>query len=240
MAELSHFLFNSDCPADKIAFMEQGSYNGPSSISYDYRYIFINTHIKTQLYAEGDYRIRGTSKIYPMMYSFNSPTVVLRTFMLNGECWIAIMMLFDTQEALNITIDYRVWAYFSETDAKNTDISPTANVADTKFIFTSDSSYPKFLGDGYISSGNTYTHSLGYIPYVKVWIKYDQTQMPNPSGSGTISVEHYDQTQIPYFGNPSQGAYTSQVVNVTSSQIKTYPRAFPGDGISVYYRMYSI
>lgn len=236
MAILEHFLFDSDYSADKIAFADSGYYASPGSTGV--KYSFINTHIPTILYAEGDYKVDGSNQVRATVRRGLSPNLVLRTFMYNGECWIALVSVYN-QDDLGKGINYRIWAYYNEKDAKNVDIPPTSNVTGRKLIFDSDQNYPRFIQDGYLTLGDSFTHGVGYIPYTKTWQHYQQETMPGPSG-GDITLDYYTQTQTAFFGNPSNTDYASGVVQVTDSTITTFAGYFPMEADGVYFRLYQI
>lgn len=236
MANLEHFLFNSDCPADKLAFTDSGYFPSPSSSGT--KYIFINTNIPTMVYAEGDYKVDGSNQVRATVRRGLSPNLVLRTFMYNGECWIALVFGYN-QDDLGKGINYRIWAYYNEKEAKNVDIAPTSNATGRKLIFDSDQNYPRFIQDGYLTLGNSFSHGIGYIPYIKAWQHYQQETMPGPGG-GDITVDYYTQTQTAFFGNASNTDYASDVIQVTDSAITTFAGYFPMEADGVYYRLYQI
>lgn len=241
MGELSHFLFTSDCPVDKIGYVLQDSITIPS-VAYQAQFFYFNTHVKTTLYPEGDYTIEGDSNTYAFSYSIESGTALLcaaASFMLNDECWIGIAIMNLDDSKVGKKLNFRLWAYVPETDAKNTDINPTASVTKPKLVFTSDENYPKFIGDGFINKGGTYTHSLGYIPFIKTWQRQSMT-ISNPTGGGTITRDVNMFYTATFFG-PVENMYDgdrSHIVRTTSSQIITYTGTT--DYIGTYYRMYSI
>jgi hypothetical protein len=212
--------------------------------TWDMEYTLFNTHINALLYAEGDYTIDGDDNTYAMSYGIEQGSALLCvaiSFMLDGECWIAIGTLTTSASKIGKNLHCRMWAYFSENDAKNADISPTANVAKSKLVFTSDENYPKFIGDGKIPRGGTYEHSLGYKPLTKTW----QGQIMNPpdprGGGSTVRVLAYAKLNEAYFG-PMESASLynkSMVVRTTDNQIITYYDETV-DYEDTYYRIYSI
>lgn len=236
MADPSHFLFNSDYPTDKIAFATTGShtYASPSGV----KYVYINTHVPTMLYAEGDYKIRGSNASYSMEDGYDSDARLI-TFMYNGECWVGLELQYY-DDSYGKIMDYRIWAYYGEEDGKNADIGATANITNRKLIFNSDENYPRFLADGYIVMGGWHPHGLGYIPIVKTWTQSPERSIPNPNGGGNINVQYYYKAPIGYFGNADISSYSADIIHVTNEHIWTHARQYPGDGVGVYYRIYNI
>lgn len=242
MPILDHFIFNSDYSADKIAFAQTGTYSSPSTASgYPY-YAFINTHIGTLLRAEGDFTVENESGRFSMIRRRpDGAFVKARTFMHNNECWIALLFYYMDSEYLGHDIYYRIWAYYSDSEAKNIDIPPTANATGRKLIFTTDDKYPQYISDGYANIGDTAYHNLGRIPYIKAWTLFTQQTMPNPNGGGDITVDYYTQEQNAYFGvNGEDLVDMVGVIDVTDTQIITHSSPLPTGAAGVYYRIYQI
>lgn len=242
MANLKNFLFNSDYSTDKIAYTKKDTYKITGSPSLTPRYIFLNTHIATQLYAEGDYKIDGTDDVYPMgTWGSVIVPVACVSFMYNGECWLAIGVYAVDSSAINKTIEYRIWAYYGEKDAKNVDMPATVNTNQTRLALNSDENYPRFITDVEIAVGQTYTHSLGYIPYVKVWSKVSNEDVPKPDGgSGTIRTDTYASTPYAYFGDATSDAFSAYEVQVSDSTIKTYAGHGGYEPDHQYFRIYAL
>lgn len=242
MAELSHFIFNSDYPTDKLVFMHEGKIPLTSSLSWQYD--FVNTHIPIQLYAEGDFKLSGSDDVYPLDGNGNSAVLAtLGTFMYQGECW-AVVAIAPLSSTVGKTASYRLWAYYDEETSKNTDISMTTNMSKPRLALTSDNNYPRFLGDGYITQGLSYVHNLGFIPLVKTWTLYKNEPAPMPDGT-TANVDLYQPQHYSYLGDARNlYGWSGNVVQVSSNNITTYP-ANPTDPdepvpSGVYFRMYRI
>ena len=246
MATLEHFLFNSDYPTDKIVFMQEGEVEVTGTWTPIYN--FINTHIPAQIYAEGDYKTPGSSVVYPIDGSNSNPesntTVVLGSFMYKDECWLVVSVFTFDSSLVGKTLTYRIWCYYDEEKAKNTDISATTNISKPKLALTSDNNYPRFLGDGFVTQGQSYSHNLGFIPLVKTWSLYENASMTMPDGV-TTTVNSYEHYANAYLGDASNiGHSANHVIQVSSSQIITYTPTpvQPGDPVpsGVYFRMYKI
>lgn len=237
MAIPEHFLFDSDYPADKIGFLIEDTIT--TTKDWEVERAFYNTHINTLLYPEGDYTVDDDDNVYPLAWGAAAGGFFLVTaasFMLDGECWIAVITLTDSAASIGKKVHFRLWAYFSETDGKNAEIGPTANVSKPKLIFTSDEEYPKFIGDGKIPKGQSYIHGLGYTPIVKAW-QYNNQTFPNPKGGGNVTAEVYQVILEPFFGPTEKDAmYAQRIFRVTNNGIFTFTGG--DDYIGTYYRMY--
>lgn len=246
MANLKNFIFNSDYSTDKIAFTKKDTYTITAPVSpWSPKYIFINTHITTQLYAEGDTKLEGSDYRYPMDNSNPDLPIACATLMYKGECWIVIGV-FASSSYVGKTFEYRVWAYYGDKEAKNTDIPATTNTNQSRLALNTDNNYPRFILDGEVALGDTYTHSLGYVPYIKVWQKWHNDSIPNPDGSaGTFDGYTYMVYTDAFFGDPT--AYTptmivitpSATVQASDSQIITYADQ-SANVESIYFRIYAL
>ena len=198
----------------------------------------IRTGIGTQIYVEGDYRLRGSNEIYPLGVGTVGIGLIqndLGAYMENGECVTIVYFYAFDEEEIGKTLDYRIWGYYDESAAKNIDIGTTSNIAKPKLTIDSDYNYPRFIGDGWVSQGQTYTHNLGYIPLVKAWIKTkawldDETQVDYFKPSGTDL----------FFGNPESDPFRSSVIQVTNTQIKTFRNPDSENIDKTYFRMYKL
>lgn len=237
MAVLDHFLFNSDYPTDKIAF----AYTGTMTINKTFQPMIVpvDTGISTLLYAEGDYKVSGSNRIRPLN-AFSGESIIgsLVSYMNNGKCYIAPYWISTDSSNINKTIEFRIWGFYDEASAKNINMSKTASVAKPVLVFNSDENYPRFIGDGFISQGQTYTHNLGYIPLVKTWRLVKNNPIPLPGG--TLTVDTYSPLATAYFGNPNTTSdpYRTQEIQVSRTTIKTYTDSSAKSGEGLYYRMY--
>lgn len=240
MSNLKNFLFNSDYPTDKIVYATTGKIKITSSSPWVVLFDHHNTHIKTQLYAEGVYKIQGDDAIYPMtrMRARNTITTEAVTFMHGGECYASAYAISYNGSLLNKEITYWMWCYADEKEAKNIDITPTANLNENILSFDSDVNYPRFISDGFIEQGGTYTHGLGYKPYVKAWNK-EYSEIEDPNGSDAyISADIFGNTTDAFFGDYEGDE--SLTIRVTDTQITVGPTTDPDYYKGYYYRLYSI
>ena len=243
MANLKNFIFNSDYSTDKIAFTKKDAYTiiGPAG-SFRPQLVYINTHIKTQLYAEGDYTIEGQNTVRPMgNWGHDGITVQGFSFMYNGECWLGIAVYATQSSAVGKVINYRLWAYYGDKDAKNADIPATTSTNQSRLALNTDNNYPRFILDGEIANGQKYTHSLGYIPYIKTWQKYTNVEIDAPDGSGTtITVDSYGQNAAMYLGDASSDPFRAMITQVSDTEVITYLTNDPNDSQYVYFRLYAL
>lgn len=246
MSTLEHFLFNSDYPTEKIVHMHEGRIEMSSGLTF-YR-DYVNTHIPVQLYTEGDYKISGSDSVYPFgMMGNNDETHVITTlgsFMYQGECWVSVVVAPFGEAALGKTLSYRIWSYYDEETAKNTDIKMTTDIAKPRIALTSDDNYPKFVGSGYVTQGQSYNHNLGYIPITKTWSLVENSTFILPGGI-TVTADAYVPQSYVYFGDASSlYGWSGDVVQVSNTQIITYPPnpTEPDETVpsGVYFRMYRI
>ena len=246
MANPEHFLFNSDYPTDKIVWMVEGTISiTPQTIKKDWYYESYNTHSPVMLYAEGDYYFEDEpGVVYPMQELLDGDNIMAvesRTMMRNNECWVSPLFV-GMWDHMSRTMHYRMWAYASESEAKNTDFGPTANIAKPRIVFTSDENYPKFVGDGFLACGSSYTHSLGYMPLVKKWHFWKNREVFDPVNYGQyIYADYYSPEGYGFFGTPwVNDSWRDKIVQVTNSQLITFsgPETASGDGN--YYRMYQV
>lgn len=238
MAVLEHFLFNSDYPADKIVYMKKGTMTIRYNQIFRPQFDFIETGVGTQLYAEGDYKFDGSDEVYPLDgHSGPFPASSLISFMKDGTCIIAPMFLTTNPAHDGKQVEYRIWAYYGEQEAKNIDISDTTNVAKPKLAFTSDNNYPRFIGDGNFTLGQTYDHNLGFIPLTKCWRKTANSEIPMPSG--TYIADMYQPMSVAYFGNAGANdePFRNSMYQVSKTSIKTYAGS-GGSSDGIYFRMY--
>ena len=241
MANIENFIFDSDYPTDKIVFMHEGEINITSTWSYCRD--FVNTHIPTQLYAEGDYKLPGSDTVYPIDGSTSgesSTQVTLASFMYQDECWTVVTALTTESSLVGKKLPYRIWGYYDEEAAKNININATTNVSKSKLALNTDNNYPRFLGDKHIQQGQTYTHNLGFIPIVRAWSLYENESMPMPDGTmATVNV--YWPKSGAYFGDATGSYYA---VQVSKTQIATFVSPTPNPGVAypteTYFRMYKL
>ena len=225
-------MFNSDYPTEKIVYLHEGTLVCPSE--WTTKYDLINTHIKSLVYLEGDFSVAGSNIRYPMQDMFTGTGVrgYAGSFMYNGECWVAPMIFnFDAGNEGKV-ISYRIWAYASESDSKNTDIGPTANMAKPVLTLNSDENYPRFVGDVAIPPGSAYTHNLGYIPLIKTWGVFLDEQIKLPDGT-VITADYYERLGGGLFGSSGNDAGD---FTVSKTQIKSYGSSL--DRGNYYCRMY--
>ncbi len=233
MAIPEHFLFDSDYPTDKLVYLDQGEITIAQG-SWVSQYEVVNTHIKTLVYPEGDWNIKGSSDVYPMIDTPTGIRCYAYSFMYQGECWIMRFVYHFHEEDAGKKIEYRLWGVVSENEGKNADAGLTANVAKPSLQFTSDEDYPKFVLDGTIDQGQTFTHGLGYIPITKIW-RMTNENINLPDGT-TVNVDLWAPSYTAYFGSSGQGWDTSDVTQITKTQLRTFPNSY--GGLKVYFRMY--
>lgn len=240
MAVLEHFLFNSDYPTDKVVFLQEGTVT-PTATWQNF-FTYINTHAKTMLYFEGDYKVQGSNGVYPIgtSKSFDNMFVSLASFMYNGECWVTVAAMTLQQSSVGKKISFRLWGYCSDEESKNIDLGMTANAAKPAITLTSDCNYPKFIGECRVTPGQSYSHNLGFAPVVKSWGKFHDSNVPLPDGS-TASIDYYMlMGNDGYFGNPATWAnpFMGYMIQAGPSIIKTYQ----GDDspLELYMRMYQV
>lgn len=67
------------------------------------------------------------------------------------------------------TLYYRIFC-FLPSDADEDSVAPSTQVSGSDFVLNTDYNYMKLFHDGILTTtGNTYTHNLGYVPRVQVW-----------------------------------------------------------------------
>jgi hypothetical protein len=239
MSDLKNFLFNSDYPTDKIVYTTTGKIKITSSSPWVVMYDHHNTHINAQLYAEGVYKIEGDDTIYPMVTVSTRQSIMSGavTFMNWDECYVSACFI-SFGGLLNKEVTYWMWCYADEKQSKNIDIMPTSTVNKNILSLDSDANYPRFIGDGFIEQGGSYTHGLGYKPYVKAWNKMHY-EIEDPEGSGTnITIDGYEITAEAYFGEYTED--NPWVIRVTDTQISAGPTTDPDYYRGYYYRLYAI
>ena len=241
MSNLKNFIFNSDYPADKVVFAIKGTIKITSASPWQPMFMHNNTGIKAQLYAEGVYKIGDDDTLHPMSYMASTTGIVsaATTLMHDGECYVSPVFIVFDNSLVGKEITYWAWAYADESSAKNTDIAPTSNIHKTILAFDSGANYPRFISDGFINQGDTYSHNFGYKPLAKFWRKQHVEDIPSPSGSGTIAADTYSPTAEAFFGDISAAFTQENVIRVTDSQITTYPstdQTIKG----FYYRLYAL
>lgn len=239
MAVLEHFLFNSDYPADKLVFMKEVSVTIQQT--WTPNCAFINTNCPVLLYPEGDYHVGSSTNVYPICgVQFEGNTILtdVWTYMHNGECWIVPNARAFNSSDVGKTVNFRIWAYYGESEAKNTDISLTVNAAKPKLAINSDENYPRFIGDAYVTQGQEYTHSLGVIPYVKAWMHMDES-VPLPNGS-SAQKELYAPRYYAHFGTPDSDIDTivEQIYQVSDQKITTFKSSQYPTSLGIYFRIY--
>lgn len=246
MAIVDHFLFNSDYPTDKIVYMHEGSVSiTPTYPKKDFWYEGLNTKSPVMLYADGDFYFEDEPDVlYPMGEILDNSgrydmAGEVCSMMIGGECWIRPTFYNIKTTHMSQTLHYRVWCYIRESEAKNTDFGPTANVAKPAVTINSDEEYPKFIGDGFLECGQTYQHQLGYIPNIKKWHYFPNTETFDPVNYGEyITTNYYVPGGDAYFGYPEYDGSSPFYIQVNNNQITTYPGSSTVSGEGNYYRMY--
>lgn len=124
----------------------------------------------------------------------------------------------------NAKIKYKLWGVWCEDETRGCLAAFTKNLSKNKFVINSDYNYPQLVKEGYLTQGQTYTHSLGFIPYCDIW------------AYGTIKsgVNGYKQWTRDTFGN-IYGA--GQDVQITNQTLKL--NTSQSSPTKIYYRVYA-
>ena len=235
MAILEHFLFNSDYPTDKILWMNKGEITITSGDNGQ----LINTGMPVQLMVEGDWNFVGSDEVYPIDANFIIGGIVPNgsSFMVNGACHLYMYFSTLSSESVGKKIEYRIWGIARDEDAKNIDINGNTSQAAPKLTLSTDSNYPRFVGDGMLGIGQTFTHNLGYVPQVKIW-GFTSNVGPIPGITPATYVDAYNFNSMRgYFGNIANTPPVASLV-ITDKYIRSIVPSGYSDFNSYYYRMY--
>ena len=211
--------FNSDLPMDKVVWLEEGELTTDQWGSWDItiahklqaapfvKGIWTTTDWATT-WLTGSQRIDG--QIVTDMSDVGSDgTNVYFSGFTNGS---------------NVKVKYKLWGVWCEDETRGFIAEFTKNKSKNRFILNSDYSYPQLVKEGYLTQGQTLTHSLGFIPYVDVW------------GYATIKsgVNGYKQWTRDSFGSIWGSGQDVQVTanTLTLGSSNTAPS-------KIYYRIYA-
>ena len=207
-------MFTSDCPVDKLVWLKEDEIqldeNGKATVE-------INTGLDHLVFVEGIVSFDDWESCTPIIQGdLNN----IRGLLISGVGLVAIVFTprGSNPEYANKKAKVRLWGYMPESDGEIVDSNPTANVAASKLSFSTDNNYPKFVGDGYLNSGDVYNHDLGYIPRVIYWILVD---------------EENNEWQYEIRGEYPKGLTVAWPFYMTENQL-----SFGGD-YKYYYRLYA-
>ena len=239
MAVLEHFSFNSDFAPDNIVFMQEGSgtiedVDGTYGVA-----VKINTHIKTLVFADGDY-LSTDGERFPFGQTTEKVDCECYSAMCNGECWLFVTITSSEASDVGKTVPFRVWGYCDEQDGKNADIGTTANISKQVLSLDSDNNYPKYIGSFHAERTVAYNHNLGFIPICKVWVYLDNMPVKLPDGTHLV-VTLVGKREKGFLGDGAidTPGYSFQYFQVTKTQFISYPSSSE-DVKNLYVRMYQL
>lgn len=193
MADPKNFLFNTDYPMDKVAYVTSGS-EAVASLS---RKVLTIPHglsfipeVTMQWSFDSDFTTSyteqsGPSPTTPALWHLGA-TMDLEANATN------IVLTYDSFISSPTTFYYRLFAY--EPPLSDSTVPPTAASSDN-FVINTSHNYPKIFMSGILDTtiSTTITHNLGYIPQFEHWFSdgttkrkayYDLWFSSPPSGSG--------------------------------------------------------
>lgn len=166
MQILDRFIFTSDYPIDKIAWVKEDvitlDNRGKATIEY-------NTGLSKTVFAEGVGSFDDWETSAPIIRTRSDGAVDGIVECEPGIVAIVITPVGSNPSYANKTLKVRLWGYMNENDAKTTDLNRNAAIVKNALSFNSDNNYPRFVAEGIIKHGETYTHNLGFIPTVLYW-----------------------------------------------------------------------
>lgn len=176
---LSHFVFNSDYPIDKVVWLYEGSQAAWADESVvQEQDIPVNKLLgsKIAIFIKGSYSIDN----WKTSWMIGSKDDGHGGFI---EMSWALVAPDYTSNGINLffqgnfprfypgkTIKYRLWGVCREDTRDAVNYSKNASKTKSKLIFNTDLNYPRLYKDGVAKSGETITHNLGRIPHVDYWV----------------------------------------------------------------------
>lgn len=187
------FLLNTDYEMDKVVLVKTGSFVQQLEIDPALNFVplpFGVWSLDSNFSSTNPLGVYGDSAD-----PSDTPPLGVRCTVYNGK----ITLTAYGENANSANIYYRLYAFIPSTS--NEDAPVNSDLANT-FILNTDYNYRKLKASGeFTSSGQTYTHDLGYLPQVMAW-----SQQIN----GAIDpLWWYSSAPMPEFG-----------LNVTDSKIE--------------------
>lgn len=207
------FVFNSDYPIDKVAWMQEGEVD----VEYEAFYAEWAFDLPTPLFCQGIWSLDNWQTTWNMnILDPTGQTYEVYSELTSGNHGV---VWFAFAPAQYKKAQYRIWGFLSEEDAKDVDMPPTRPLSKQPFIFNSDYKYPQIIYEGMVDDrdGFRVQHNLGYPPMVEVWEAYKSLD------------EH---------GEPWWEVYPIGSCHITDTEVwqNADPSASPGN--YTYYRIY--
>ena len=172
MQKLDRFVFTSDYPVDKIAWLKEIELTMDSRGKAQEVY---QTGIDKKIFLEGIISFDDWVTCTPMTQNNYGDDQVQSILVIgNGLFAIIVTPLGDNPDIANKTAKIRIWGYMAEEDAKNIDTGKTANASKEPLSLNTDNIYPRLAQEGYTRTGEVITHNLGKIPTVLYWWEVDE------------------------------------------------------------------
>lgn len=178
MANLDHFILNSDYPTDKIVFLRQGEFrlnelgDATSTIEHE---------LGAQVYMKGIWSTDGWNTTYTFgMRKYGDQYVDTQS-----EIWATDKTIsMHVVSKQNATVQYKIWGVLDEDNTMNIDTEPTLGYSSNALMFDSDLNYPRLVAEGHLKKGESYKHGQNKIPFVDIWY-----QSPYVDGYMLLDVE---------------------------------------------------
>lgn len=208
MAELEHFIFNSDYPMDKIVWLKQGELKLSDT---GYGEATLEHGVGAQLYVKGLW----STDDWATANMFGAKKFADQYLSINSNVWANDKnVTFNVASDPNTTLKYKLWGVVNEADTKNLDTSRTVGYSANRLFLSTDLNYPKLVAEGHLGKGEIYQHGQGKIPFVDIWDD-------NPYIDGYMPIED---------SNPEDA-----IAWVTDSEIKVTSQDLTN---GIYYRIY--
>ena len=159
------FLLNTDYEMDKIIYFKDGDFIGSTELQHNLGFTPLAFGVWSTDSNFNSVNTLGVTDSSPE--AGYTPVLGVKCSATNSK----ITLTSSGENSGSTKIYYRVYAF--EPAGSSASIPSTSSKANT-FILNTDYNYCKLKASGeFTSSGQEYTHNLGYIPQVMAWVKYN-------------------------------------------------------------------
>ena len=222
--EPSNFIISSDYPIDKIVWLYQGEVTTNSYGSWE---LTIPHKLTARPYVKGVW----TTNDWATTWTTGSQQLSGQSYTNSSQVASDGTNVYFSgyQETAKKKVKYKLWGVWNEADTYSNEANPTYGMSSNRLIINTDLKYPKLIAEGYLEKNKTYTHSLGYIPYVEIW-SYREIGINDYQDTVWAWVQHSEDQFGTIYGVTPQVQITDTTIKVTNTS--TSPS-------KIYYRIYA-
>ena len=174
---IKNFRINTDYPMDKVIFLKEVTITPNSYGEFDQTFAHGLGGIP---FCKGVITDDGWNTTYQSGFnkiaeSGQYAEKVFRVYSNETSVRVSGWLNLDPYGGTSKPVTIRIWGVFNESATQNVDVPPTRNQSTNNFIINSDYNYRSLFAEGLVNvpvGGEVaYSHNLGYVPTVDVWVK---------------------------------------------------------------------